>query len=102
MLVVKGADSTARRVAERKGITIIEAVPSKDGSLGFSIAAPETGIAVTSGEPDEPDADAPAFILQTSGTSAEPKLIPTLHRNMLAAAARVRDLVRSDAARSLP
>ena len=32
VLVVKGADSAARRAAERKGITIIEAIPSKDGT----------------------------------------------------------------------
>ena len=35
VLVVKGANSAARRVAERKGITIIEATPTKDGILGF-------------------------------------------------------------------
>ena len=46
-------------------------------------------LAAAPGEPDEPDPDAPAFILQTSGTTAEPKLIPFSHRNMLAAAARV-------------
>ena len=38
---------------------------------------------------EDPDPDAPAFILQTSGTASEPKLIPFSHRNMLAAAARV-------------
>ena len=35
------------------------------------------------------DTAATAFILQTSGTTAGPKLIPFSHRNMLAAAARV-------------
>ena len=89
VLLVKGADSDARRAAERKGMTIIEATQSKEGTLGFSIVEPQTGIAAASDESDEPDPDAPAFILQTSGTAAEPKLIPFSHRNMLAAAARV-------------
>jgi acyl-CoA synthetase (AMP-forming)/AMP-acid ligase II/thioesterase domain-containing protein/acyl carrier protein len=89
VLVVKGADSAARRVAEHKSITIIEATQSKDGSLGFSVALPKTSIAATPDESDEPDTDVHALILQTSGTSnAEPKLIPVTHRIMLAAAER--------------
>ena len=85
LLVVEGANSAARSLAERRDVTIIEAANTQ-GTLGFSIAAPKIGIGVT---PDEPDPDAPAFILQTSGTTAEPKLIPFSHRNMLAAAARL-------------
>ena len=89
VLLVKGADSAARRVAERKRITIIETTQSKDGSLGFSVALPKSGIAAAPDEPDEPGADAHALILRTSGTSnAEPKLIPVSHRIMLAAAER--------------
>ena len=77
VLVVKGVDSAARRAAERKGITIIEAdAIERMAPLGFAIAAAESQRCpqrlMTS---DEPDADAPAFILQTSGTAAEPKLI---------------------------
>ena len=88
VLVVKGADSAARSAAERMGITIIEATESKGGTLGFSIAEPKTSISAAPDESDDPDPDAPAFILQTSGTAAEPKLIPYSHRNMLAVAAR--------------
>ena len=89
ILLVKGSDSVVRRVADRLGIKILEAVRSQDGGLGIRIDEPKSGTAVAIREPDEPDPDAPAFILQTSGTTAKPKLIPTAHRNMLAAAARV-------------
>ena len=89
ILLMKNCNSVARQVAERQGLTIIEAVPSKEGILGFSIVALQSGVTSTHGEPDEPDPSAPAFILQTSGTAAEPKLIPLSHRNMLAAAARL-------------
>ena len=92
MLVAKGADSAARRCAERQGVQgvmIIEATKWDYDHLGFSIAAPQRSVAVTLDETDEPDADSVAFVLQTSGTSAEPKLVPTSHRNMLAAAAGV-------------
>jgi len=37
----------------------------------------------------EPAPSSPAFILQTSGTTAQPKFIPFSHRNMLAASARL-------------
>jgi oxalate---CoA ligase len=37
---------------------------------------------------DAIDPDAPAFILRTSGTTAQPKLIPFSHRNMVEAAER--------------
>ena len=99
VLVVNGADSAARRVAEKKGITIIEATQLKRGALHFSIGVPKNRAVATPDEPDEPEADASAFILQTSGTSNVPKLIPTSHRNMLAAAARVQawfDLTAQD------
>lgn len=89
VLLAEGENSDVRQAAERKGLTIIEATPSKPGTIGFGIVAPRAGAASVADEPDEPDSDAPAFILQTSGTAAEPKLIPFSHRNMLAAAARL-------------
>lgn len=89
VLMLEGSDCTARRVAERNDIIVIDATPSDDGTLGFAIVKPERRLAETHDETDEPDSEAPAFILQTSGTTSEPKLIPTSHRNMLAAAARV-------------
>jgi oxalate---CoA ligase len=88
VLLEKGDDSDVRRAAERTGVKIIEATVSKTGTIGFTIEPP-TGASSVSDGPDEPDPDAPAFILQTSGTAAEPKLIPFSHRNMLAAAARL-------------
>jgi acyl-CoA synthetase (AMP-forming)/AMP-acid ligase II/thioesterase domain-containing protein len=89
VLLMKGTDSAAKQAAKRKGMTIIEATSSPGGVLGFSIIEPTIGMVAAPDEPDEPDASAPAFILQTSGTAAEPKLIPFSHRNMLAAAARL-------------
>ena len=100
IVLMKGEEFAARQAAAAAGVTIIEAVPATAGVLGFDIAAPAAA-AAASDEPDEPDPEAPAFILQTSGTTADSKLIPFSHRNMLAAAARVQGLVRFDAARSL-
>ena len=89
VLVTKGADSAARRVAEREGITIIEATQTKDNDVVLGISASATSVAEPRDEFSDPQPSEPAFILQTSGTSSEPKLIPTSHCNMIAAAARV-------------
>jgi acyl-CoA synthetase (AMP-forming)/AMP-acid ligase II len=90
VLLIKGVESVARDAAAAAGLTIIEAVPVKGGTLSLGIAAPPAATAA-SDRPDEPDPEAPAFVMQTSGTTAEPKLIPFSHRNMLAAASRLRD-----------
>jgi oxalate---CoA ligase len=89
VLLINGADSVVRRIAERRNVKILEMVQSRDGVLDFQIDSAQN-VTRVSDEPHEPDPIAPAFILQTSGTSSEPKLIPTSHLNMLAAAGRVR------------
>jgi acyl-CoA synthetase (AMP-forming)/AMP-acid ligase II/thioesterase domain-containing protein len=89
ILLFRGEDSAARQAATLKGLAIIEATRSEDGTLGFSIVESPVGANAAHEEPDEPDPNAPAFILQTSGTTAESKLVPTSHSNMIASAARV-------------
>ncbi|MFL5159674.1 MAG: AMP-binding protein, partial [Microvirga sp.] len=86
LLVLRGSASEARRAAERKGLPILEAAAIGDGRLGLDVTV------LFSASPaidTEPDPGSPAFILQSSGTTAEPKLIPFSHANMLAAAARL-------------
>jgi oxalate---CoA ligase len=88
LLLMKGEESAARQAAAVAGVTVIEAMQSKAGALGLYIAVPSVA-AIETNEPDEPDPEAPAFILQTSGTTADAKLIPFTHRNMLTAASRL-------------
>ena len=88
VLLAKNVDFAARRVAEAQDITIIEMTHATDGTLGFSIDPPNSENFANFDVSDEPDADELAFILQTSGTVAEPKLIPISHRIVLAAAER--------------
>lgn len=87
--VIAPADgpSAARDVAIGRGLPVIEAAREGPGRLGLSLNIPKVGPAAAA---EEPDAASIAFILQTSGTTASPKLIPFSHGNMLAAAARVR------------
>jgi oxalate---CoA ligase len=86
VILLRDSDSAARRAAERNNLAIIEGIPAKQGSLGLKLDMPQARKAAPA---TEPDPEAPAFILQTSGTTSEPKSIPFSHRNMLAAAARL-------------
>ncbi len=87
-VVLAGNDSsTARTAAERLGITIIEATIERT-RIGMRIGAGQASSERNASLADGPDPESTAFILQTSGSAAEPKLIPFSHRNMLAAAAR--------------
>lgn len=86
LVLPRGGMAAARRIAARQTIAVIDAEPIGQGRLGLDIAAPASGPPPIEAEPDP---SAPAFILPTSGTTAQPKLIPFSHANMLAAAARL-------------
>ncbi|SFV12787.1 AMP-binding protein [Bradyrhizobium arachidis] len=86
LLVPQDCSSEARQAADRSGIAIIEAVPVGHRQLGFHVAVRAADSPAIDAEPSP---RSPAFILQTSGTTAQPKLIPFSHSNMLAAATRL-------------
>ena len=86
VIVLSGEDFAVRHSAEVSGIEIIQAAPVAERELAL-IIAPEKALPAS---PTGPEPEAPAFILQSSGTTAAPKLIPYSHSNMLAAAARVK------------
>ncbi len=87
VLLPRGANSAARKVAEHLRLPIIEASVADNGRLGLRLTVPTVAAAAPG---DDPDPDAPAFILHTSGTTADPNLVPFSHRNMLAVAERVK------------
>lgn len=86
VVVLRDSKSAARSAAEQRGFRIIEASFTQENKLLLQLAVP------TSGPPlslDDPDPEAPAFILHTSGTTAEPNLVPFSHRNLLAVTERL-------------
>jgi acyl-CoA synthetase (AMP-forming)/AMP-acid ligase II len=96
VIVPADGPPAARTAATGRGVAVIEAAREVPGKLGLSLSIPMVGpVAPAEG----PYAASTAFILQTSGTTASPKLIPFSHANMLAAAARVQswfDLTPAD------
>lgn len=85
--VLAGENTVTRTVAEKHGIAIIELIPQDKRELLFSVSAPKISNKI---QPDNASSDGVAVIFQTSGTTAEPKLVPCLHSGLLAAAQRAR------------
>ena len=76
VVLAKGTDSVVRRVAVRQRIQILEAVQAPDRAFGIIIDSATSAMPVVPSEQGELHTEAVAFILQTSGTTAKPKLIP--------------------------
>nr|MBA2626925.1 AMP-binding protein [Gemmatimonadales bacterium] len=86
LLIWHALDSPARDVARRRGIAVIEAGPTETAGAGaFSI----DGSALPSGPIPDPDSDAVALVLHTSGTTSRPKLVPLTHGNLAASARHI-------------
>jgi acyl-CoA synthetase (AMP-forming)/AMP-acid ligase II/acyl carrier protein len=86
VIVLRGNACAARSTAEQLAIPIIEASIAQAGRLALTYAIPEIAAALPL---DDPDPETPIFILHTSGTTAQPNLVPFSHRNMLAVTERV-------------
>jgi oxalate---CoA ligase len=86
VVVHRGTPSVMRTAAERANLPVIEAEIRTAERLEAWLSVPRVKAADLSGQPDP---EGPAFILQTSGTTGQPKFIPYSHSNMLAAARRV-------------
>ena len=96
VLVLRDADAVARKVAEQRGVPIIEAVFGQSGEFSLQLIVPKAGSPLLL---DDPDPETPVFILHTSGTTAAPNLVPFSHRNLLAVTNRLRtwfDLTPTD------
>jgi len=91
-----GEDNITRSVAKKHGIPIIELISQDKQELPFSMSVPEIPNIILR---DHDPSDNVAIILQTSGTTAEPKLAPCLHSALLTSAQRTRmwfDLTKND------
>lgn len=88
LCALAGEATAAKSAAEKCGIPCAEIIPKDKRDLVFSLAMPEIS---SRNEAPEAVVDTIAVILQTSGTTAEPKLVPCLHSNLLATARNARN-----------
>ena len=90
VLLLHNVNSAARTVATQQGLPVIEVKLPTLTKLGIQFLKPHVNENFADSGQDPADPADPAYILQTSGTTAEPKLVPTAHRNMLEHAERMR------------
>ncbi len=90
LVVERDSASPAVEVARRRGIAVIELVPSAEGAGAFDLNAPAAGAAARGGMAEAGDV---ALILHTSGTTSRPKIVPLTQANVCASACNVRDTV---------
>ena len=89
LVVEAGVDSPARGAARELAIPIIELHPQREkgaGSFTLEPLGPARGAAERGGFGDAGDT---ALVLHTSGTTARPKIVPLLQRNVLASARHI-------------
>ncbi len=86
VLVLRDVNSPARRLAEHLNLPVIEMDSASAGNLALEFLPPQIGPGCSAGDPEP---EAPAFILHTSGTTADPNLVPVSHRNLLAVRERL-------------
>jgi len=80
-------DSPVRRVAAARGIPVLELEPAPDAPAGsfHLVGAPLPPAAAL----EDPQPEATALLLHTSGTTSRPKLVPLTHANLVASARSV-------------
>ncbi|HEX8616302.1 MAG TPA: AMP-binding protein, partial [Thermoanaerobaculia bacterium] len=95
LLVLAGSASPAVAVARRLAIPVLELMPAAEEGGRFTLRGLGASQPVTGGAARADDA---ILVLQTSGTSAEPKLVTLTHRNVVAAARAICDALELTAA----
>jgi acyl-CoA synthetase (AMP-forming)/AMP-acid ligase II len=89
LVVEAGVDSPARLAAREQSIPIIELHPQREKGAGWFMLQPLDPMAGRAAGDGFGDGDDTALVLHTSGTTARPKIVPLLQRNVLASARHI-------------
>jgi len=95
LIIQSGIDSPARRIAERKGINLIELSPLSEAGT-FTLVGEKNKDHTLPGFAQPEDM---ALVLHTSGTTSRPKIVPLTHSNICTSADNVRqtlELAKTD------
>jgi acyl-CoA synthetase (AMP-forming)/AMP-acid ligase II len=92
LIVQSGLGSAARASARTLGIPVFELMPLQEDDAGIFTL---TGGQAPSPSPDEfAETEDVALVLHTSGTTAQPKIVPLTQANLCASAANIRTALR--------
>jgi len=86
VVVESGLDTSARAVAARLGIPVLDLAHEPAGAAGDIRIA---GASLGNGSAYSPQPDDIALLLHTSGTTSRPKLVPLTHANLCASAGHI-------------
>jgi acyl-CoA synthetase (AMP-forming)/AMP-acid ligase II len=89
LVVEEGMESPAREVARRLAVPIVELRRERAVGAGAFSLHPQAPVTASAARGGPGERDDPALVLHTSGTTARPKLVPLLQRNVLATARHV-------------
>lgn len=93
LVVREGDESPAVAVARRRGIAVLRLRVEPGAPAGTFTLEPESA-AGPARAPAFAAGEDVALLLHTSGTTSRPKLVPLLHRNLLASARHIADTLR--------
>ena len=89
LIVPENHDTPAVKVAQARNIPVaFLRVPNGAAAGEFELLGEWGGYDAT---PSQPQPDAPALVLHTSGTTSRPKIVPLTQRNLAASAAHIAD-----------
>ncbi len=96
LLVAAGERGAAVDVARALGIPLLRLISGEAGAGAFSLEADQSFASSSGDRGTMPDAGDVALLLHTSGTTSRPKMVPLLHRNLVASARHVADTLALD------
>ena len=94
LVVEAGTDSPARAVAQKLGIPIVELHLRREEGAGTFSLRPIGDLRGTAASPGMGTADDEALVLHTSGSTARPKIVPLLQRNVVASSRHIADTLQ--------
>jgi acyl-CoA synthetase (AMP-forming)/AMP-acid ligase II len=92
VILLSGADFPARKVAQARGLLVIDLEPDLRAEAGVFTLTGRSGGAAR--DPGAPEPESEALTLHTSGTTSRPKMVPLTHANLCAGANNVAGALR--------
>jgi acyl-CoA synthetase (AMP-forming)/AMP-acid ligase II len=89
LVVEQGMASPSREVAEKLGLPVVELRPDRAQGAGAFTLEPLAAMRGTAERPGLGGAGDTALVLHTSGTTARPKIVPLLQRNVIASSGNI-------------
>ena len=89
LVVEAGVDSPARTAARELGVPVVDLHPRREKGAGWFTLEPLEPMAGRPARDGFGEGDDTALVLHTSGTTARPKIVPLLQRNLLASARHI-------------